>query len=328
MDTLLFALDAILPIVLLILLGYFLKRIRLFTKEFLSVGNKVCFRVFLPAFLFYNIYTIESLKDVNWVFIAYGAGAVLALFFIGLLCVSLFVRDNAKKGVLLQAVFRSNFAIIGVPLAMSLFGEEGAAAASLLSAFAITEFNVLGVVSLSAFRGGGGKTVCKKSLARHREKPAHHRHRVRGVRARRAGNIRRGGRFFPPFGYRLRRLGVRIRGENGHAVRSDHAGRRVRVFRRRQAVEGNRVRHVYARRIRARAVPDGRVFLYSRPFGRALRFVHCALRHARSRFRALSWPKKWRATRSLAGQLVVWTTVLSAFTLFAAILIFKSIGAL
>ena len=38
--------------------------------------------------------------------------------------------------------------------------------------------------------------------------------------------------------------------------------------------------------------------------------------------------KEMEGDAELAGQLVVWTTVLSAFTLFAAILIFKSIGAL
>lgn len=59
--------------------------------------------------------------------------------------------------MLLQAVFRSNFAIIGLPLATTLFGEAGARTAALLSMVTIPLFNVLAVISLSVFVGDGAK---------------------------------------------------------------------------------------------------------------------------------------------------------------------------
>ena len=54
--------NAVLPIVLLILLGCFL-RIRGFLSDgFLSVGSKVVFRLCLPVMLFVSVYSIENLS--------------------------------------------------------------------------------------------------------------------------------------------------------------------------------------------------------------------------------------------------------------------------
>lgn len=165
-DAFIFAANAVLPIVLTIVFGYFLKRIKLLTPEFLDVGNKLTFRVLLPAMLFYNVYNIDSLCDVNFVFVLYGLAAVLVVFFLGILITCMFTKDNAKRGSLAQAMFRSNYAIIGLPLAESLFGAEGAAAAGVMSAFCVPLFNILGVVVLSIYNGDnkGGKLDVKKIL--------------------------------------------------------------------------------------------------------------------------------------------------------------------
>lgn len=165
-DAFIFAANAVLPIVLTIVFGYFLKRINLLTPEFLDVGNKLTFRVLLPAMLFYNVYNIDSLRDVNFVFVLYGLAAVLVIFFLGILITCMFTKDNAKRGSLAQAMFRSNYAIIGLPLAESLFGAEGAAAAGVMSAFCVPLFNILGVVVLSIYNGDnkGGKLDVKKIL--------------------------------------------------------------------------------------------------------------------------------------------------------------------
>lgn len=165
-DAFIFAANAVLPIVLTIVFGYFLKRIKLLTPEFLDVGNKLTFRVLLPAMLFYNVYNIDSLRDVNFVFVLYGLAAVIVICLLGIALTCLFTKDNAKRGSLAQAMFRSNYAIIGLPLAESLFGAEGAAAAGVMSAFCVPLFNILGVTVLSIYNGDnkGGKLNVKKIL--------------------------------------------------------------------------------------------------------------------------------------------------------------------
>lgn len=165
MNTFLFALNAIMPIVLLIALGYLLKKTGLFTEEFLNVGNSFSFRVLIPAMLFCNIYDIEDLGEINVKAVVFSVGAIIFAFFIGCALSVPYTKDNRERGALVQSSFRSNNAVIGVPLATSLFGAEGAAAASVLSAFTIPLFNVLAVVALTVFDGDGkGKKINVKKL--------------------------------------------------------------------------------------------------------------------------------------------------------------------
>ena len=155
MDTLLFALNAILPIILLILLGYLLKTKNFLDEGWFKKGNKLVFRVCLPCMLFINVYSIQSFTSINWSVVVYSEIAILAAFFIGLLTVKLTVPDNKQKGVILQCVFRSNFAIIGLTLAESLGGVEGRGIAAVLSAFSIPTFNILAVIALRGRTQGG-----------------------------------------------------------------------------------------------------------------------------------------------------------------------------
>lgn len=151
MEALIFSANAVLPIIFLIVLGYCLKRIGLLTKPFLDAGNRLTFRVLLPVMLFLNVYGIGRLQSVNAAFIVYGIGAVLVIFAAAVAVCCAFTKDPAKRGALVQGVFRSNYAIIGIPLAASLFGDDGAAAAGFMSAFCVPVFNILGVVTLTVF---------------------------------------------------------------------------------------------------------------------------------------------------------------------------------
>ena len=55
MDSFIFALSAIAPIVLTVLIGYFLKRIGWMNESFSKAANKLVFRVFMPVMLFVKI---------------------------------------------------------------------------------------------------------------------------------------------------------------------------------------------------------------------------------------------------------------------------------
>ena len=157
LDAFIFAANAVLPIVTLIVLGYLLKKIGLLTKGFLDVGNKLTFRVLIPVMLFCNVYEIERLNEINVSFIIYGIAAIICIFFLATAVCCAFTKDSAKRGTLIQAVFRSNYAIIGIPLAASLFGDRGAAAAGVMSAFCVPAFNILAVVTLTLFNGNTEK---------------------------------------------------------------------------------------------------------------------------------------------------------------------------
>ena len=151
MSDFLFALNAVSPIVLMVLFGYVLKRIGLLPKTVATQLNKIVFRALLPIMLGLNIYKIQLGMQINFSFILFGIGFLLALFFLLLWPICRLVPKNSQRGVVLQAIFRSNYALIGIPLATALYGEEGAILSTIMSAFMIPVFNVLAVFCLSLF---------------------------------------------------------------------------------------------------------------------------------------------------------------------------------
>lgn len=157
MSDLLFAVNAVLPIILMISVGYALKRIGILEDETAKKLNTLVFRVFLPVMLFLNIYKIEDLGAIDLSFVLYAIGMTLLLFLIGIPVVHVMFRDNAQRSAILQGIFRSNYALVGIPLAQSLFGEEGSIMASLLSAFIVPTFNILAVVALTVYSAGDKK---------------------------------------------------------------------------------------------------------------------------------------------------------------------------
>ena len=151
------AVNAVVPIVLLIVLGYFLKKKNFISEEFVKIGNKLVFNVCLPCMLFINVYNIESFAAIQWDIVLYAVFATFVIVVLGLITAVLTTGVKERRGVLWQCAFRSNFAIIGLPLAGALSSSEAMGVAAVLSAFTIPLFNVLGVVALSVFLKKEGK---------------------------------------------------------------------------------------------------------------------------------------------------------------------------
>ena len=160
------AVNAVVPILLLILLGYFLRRIGFLSESFLSVGNKLVFKVCLPVMLFVNVYNTQDLSSIPWDVILYVTAIMLVLFAVSFLTAIASTSIPERRGVVMQCFYRSNFAIIGLPLASALGGSEAMSLAALLSAFTIPVFNVFAVISLTVFlKKDDGSKISAKEIA-------------------------------------------------------------------------------------------------------------------------------------------------------------------
>lgn len=151
MDTLLFAINAVLPIILLMTLGYLLKQYRFINDNFLDIANKFVYKIALPSMLFYNIYKIDSFVDIQWNHVVFASSAILFLFVLGMILVKILIPIPEQKGVIVQTIFRANFAIIGIPLAQSIGGEQAVINLSMISAIVIPLMNILSVLALSMY---------------------------------------------------------------------------------------------------------------------------------------------------------------------------------
>ena len=149
MEHLLFTLNVILPIILLILLGYALKRIKFIKEDFIEEANKIVFKILIPITLFSNLY-MADLSNIDWIFVGFGASLIIVIFLIGLI-ITLFLKEKKQKGVILQGLFSANYAIIGIPLVSSLAGVVGEVDASLMAVVCVPIFNILAVIALTVF---------------------------------------------------------------------------------------------------------------------------------------------------------------------------------
>ena len=154
MENFVLSLEIVLPLFIVMAVGYACKSMKLITEQLAKQMNGLVFRVFLPVLLCKNIYSssLDSLKDPT-VFIFAGVGIVLmfaALMFI----IPKMEKDERKCGAIIQAAFRSNYAYFGIPLVQAIFPGGDTSVTSLLVVIVVPMFNVLAVVTLELFRGG------------------------------------------------------------------------------------------------------------------------------------------------------------------------------
>lgn len=170
-DVFMFSLNGVMPILILFVVGYALKLLGFGDEGFFKKLNTMVFKVFLPVLLFKNIYDIESLSSINVPVIIYAFVAVLLLFVIGYIVAKLTSKSRSQRGVINQCAFRSNYAVVGIPLAQAIGGSEAVGFASLLSATSIPLFNVLAVIILSHFSEDKNSGSVKQTIIKTAKNP-------------------------------------------------------------------------------------------------------------------------------------------------------------
>ena len=152
MECIILAFKVVLPIMVYVTIGYILRLLKFFDEKSLKTVNNLVFKVFLPCLLFYNIYTTQIDKILDFDLIVYAVCFVSILFLLLMIFVPVFVKDNSKRGVIIQGIFRSNFVLFGMPVTISLMGEGNGGLTSIAIAFIVPLYNVLAVICLETFR--------------------------------------------------------------------------------------------------------------------------------------------------------------------------------
>ena len=160
MDSLVFAMEKVLPLLIMMAVGYAAKLMRLMDDHSVKQANNAVFRIFLPLLLCLNIMDTSAATVVDVKTILYALGATFAAFLLLLLIVPRFCKQRNAVGVLVQGVMRSNYAIFGIPLVGQLYGDTSLAA--LMVVAVVPAFNVLSVIVLTLY--GGEKTNVKQIL--------------------------------------------------------------------------------------------------------------------------------------------------------------------
>ena len=122
MSNFLLSARAVLPMFLMIAAGYFCRRVGVLSREDVPRFNRVAFRVFLPCLLFYNVYVSDLSSAVRPKLIVFAVLGVLVVAALAILGVLRFEPRLDRRGVIAQGIFRSNYVIMGIPIAQALLG--------------------------------------------------------------------------------------------------------------------------------------------------------------------------------------------------------------
>ena len=151
------ALSAVAPLFLSMAAGFLSQKAGILTREDVPKINKVAFQVFLPCLLFYNVYMSDLSSAVRPKLILFAVAAVLIVFSASVFIALHWVSEREWRGVVSQAIFRSNYVIMGVPIAQALVGADNLGPVAILVAIVVPLFNFLAVIVLESFRGGKAK---------------------------------------------------------------------------------------------------------------------------------------------------------------------------
>ena len=151
--SLLFALNATIPVILVAAVGYSLNRTGFFTKEFLTVLNKTIYKVLLPVLLFRDVFSGQIAADFNKPFFWYCFWSTFVTCAVLWILSELFIRDKSIIGAFVQGSYRGSIVFLGIPFIESLYGNSGLMPLALVAVVPL--YNIFAVILLT-IRGENG----------------------------------------------------------------------------------------------------------------------------------------------------------------------------
>jgi len=175
MNSVYLGISVVFPLVCYMVIGRVVKLKGLVGEKTLSELNSLIFRVLLFTLIFLNSYTVDikSIVSSENIKILILALSSLTLIFIGaIIIVRFFVTDKQRHAVIVQAVYRSNLALFGLPIILSLYGEGRQSSTAILIAVVVPLYNISAVFLLGNAAKKGfinrGKSFDKNESARNR----------------------------------------------------------------------------------------------------------------------------------------------------------------
>lgn len=147
MDNLLFSLNVTMPIFLVMVIGYFLRRIGMFNENFVTVVNKFNFKVTLPFMLFRDIASVPIAEVFDLKYVLFCALVSTVCFWVIWGGAKLFVKDDSIRGAFVQGSFRGSAAVMGLAFIENIYGSS--AMGPLMIIGAVPLYNIFSVIVLT-----------------------------------------------------------------------------------------------------------------------------------------------------------------------------------
>lgn len=137
-----------------ILIGVVIKRTGMMTDAENKRFNKVLFTFFYPVLMFNNIFKADLAAAVDLRLIIFALAFITVTVAVTWAVVVRIESRNSARGAMIQAIYRSNFVLMGIMVVQSIFGDAGLPVVTMLITIVIPFFNIIAVIVLEYFRGG------------------------------------------------------------------------------------------------------------------------------------------------------------------------------
>ena len=154
-ESFLVAFNAVAPFLILLGVGFGAVRLKLTDRPFMDRLNAFNYKLFFPFLMFNNVYSAKPENMPSVKLMLTGVLSVSLLVILLVIAVPRIVKENPRRGVIIQGIFRSNFIIYGIPLTTYVFGEEKSSVCGMMIMIMVSLFNVAAVIVLEMFREGG-----------------------------------------------------------------------------------------------------------------------------------------------------------------------------
>ena len=141
-------LEIVLPVFLVIGLGYTLRRQGLVDGNFFQQVNKLVFNVCLPLLLFYKIAGADFSTNFNFRLVLATSAGVACCFIITYLYGKWRNFSPSVHGSFCQGSFRGNLAYIGLAIVFNAYGDSGLTRAGILIGFLVPVLNFFAIFAL------------------------------------------------------------------------------------------------------------------------------------------------------------------------------------
>ena len=148
------AAEAVIPMFIIIFLGVLIRKMGLIDREQGKKFNKVVFLCCFGPLMFTNLYGKESSQAIDPKLIIFTLAVFFALYFLTVVFVLKVEKSPKSRGAMIQAIYRSNFIIMGLPVVQNVFGKGELGVTAVIIAIVVPIYNILAVITLEVFRGG------------------------------------------------------------------------------------------------------------------------------------------------------------------------------
>ena len=147
------AINVVLPLLMLVMVGYILKQNAFFSDITLKQMNKLVFTLLIPASLLKSILTSSVEDAIEMNYLLFVMAGVFVMITTAILLSEKFCERSDQKGVMAQAIFRGNTVLFGIPVVQMLYPNQSIVLTTSMIALVVPIYNLCAVVTLQLHAG-------------------------------------------------------------------------------------------------------------------------------------------------------------------------------